>query len=136
MFANGILVSELPELNKAGILSKARWAAREAGPSPSAASRGRAVYMAECAACHTLDGYQSIRKVTGSLDADLMSAFLDEARKDGDAWHAVLEHRAAPPKPGYPAMAPFVGTDAERDALVAFLVSLQPAAPAKDSNAR
>jgi len=130
MFSNGILVSELPSLNAAGILSKARWAARDVGQS--AESRGRAVYRAECAACHTQGGYQSIRKVTGSMNADRLRAFLDESKKDGDAWHAVLDHGAAPPKPRYPSSAPFVGTDAERDTLVTFLVSLQPAAGAKE----
>lgn len=135
MFSNGILVSELPSLNAAGILSKARWAARDVGQS--AESRGRAVYRAECAACHTQGGYQSIRKVTGSMNADRLRAFLDESKKDGDAWHAVLDHGAAPPKPRYPSSAPFVGTDAERDTLVTFLVSLQPATSAKESaNAR
>ena len=135
MFSNGILVSELPSLNAAGILSKARWAARDVGQS--AESRGRAVYRAECAACHTQGGYQSIRKVTGSMNADRLRAFLDESKKDGDAWHAVLDHGAAPPKLRYPSSAPFVGTDAERDTLVTFLVSLQPATGAKESaNAR
>ena len=127
MFSNGILVSEIPRLNTAGILSKARWAARAAGPS--LVSQGRAVYTAECSACHTLGGYQSIRKVTGAMDLDLAKAFLDESRKDGDAWRAALFHQKDAPKPGYPLMAPFVGTDAERDALAAFLVSLQTPAP-------
>jgi mono/diheme cytochrome c family protein len=135
MFSNGVLVAELPGLNAAGILSKARWAAQANGPS--GASLGRAVFLAECSSCHTVDGYMSIRKVTGAMDADLLGAFLDESRKDGDAWHAVLEHRAAPPKPGYPSMAPFVGTDSEKDALVTYLVGLQAAATPKDpANAR
>jgi len=135
MFSNGVLVTELPALNAAGILSKARWAAHDAGPS--AVARGRAVYTAECAACHTLDGYMSIRTVTGSMDADLLPAFLDESKKDGEAWRAARERGASPPKPGYPSMAPFVGTDAERDALATFLVSLQPPAAAKGTqNAR
>jgi mono/diheme cytochrome c family protein len=135
MFSNGILVSELPSLNAAGILAKARWAAHDIGPF--AESRGQAVYRAECAACHTQGGYQSILKVTRSMDVDRLRAFLDDSKKDGDAWHAVLERGARPPKPRYPSSAPFVGTDAERDALVTFLVSLQPAAGAKESaNAR
>ncbi len=130
MFSNGILVSELPSLNVAGILSKTRWTAHDVGPS--AQSWGRAVYLTECAACHTLDGYQSIVKVTGSLDPDRLRAFLDDSKKDGDSWLAVLGRRAHAPKPRYPSSAPFVGTDAERDALITFLVSLKPAAGAKE----
>ncbi len=133
MFSNGILVTEVPKLNSAGILARARWAARET--EASGKSRGEAVYRAECSACHTLDGYQSIRAVTGAMDRDMLTSFLDESRKDGEAWRARLVRGAAPPNPGYPSMAPFVGTDGERDALAAFLVSLQPS-PAKEPNAR
>jgi cytochrome bd ubiquinol oxidase subunit I len=132
MFSNGVLVSEVPALNRAGILSKARWAARQPGAGGGAEGLGRAVFLAECSSCHTLDGYLSIRSRTDALDADMLSSVLDEMKKDGDAW-APFPPGKERPKPGYPVMAPFVGTDADRDALVAYLVSLKRPAAGKEA---
>jgi mono/diheme cytochrome c family protein len=128
MFSNGILVSEIPALNRDGILSKARWAAHEAGRDP--VSRGRAVYRAQCAACHTLDGYLSIRKMTAAADADFLSLFLTSLRDDGAKWTA-----KPPGKPDFPFMPPFVGTDEELSALVAYLDSLKVPKPEKTAEA-
>lgn len=128
MFSNGILVSEVETLNRDGILSKARWAAHEAGRDP--VSRGRAVYRAECAACHTLDGYLSIRKRTAAADADFLTLFLTALRDDGAKWAA-----RPPQKPDYPFMPPFVGTDEEISALVAYLDSLKGPQPVKTAEA-
>ncbi|HQR46451.1 MAG TPA: cytochrome ubiquinol oxidase subunit I [Thermoanaerobaculia bacterium] len=124
MFSNGILVSEVERLNRDGILSKARWAAHEAGRDPL--SRGRAVFRAECAACHTLDGYLSIRKRTAAADADFLTMFLTALRDDGARWTAT-----PPGKPDYPFMPPFVGTDEELSALVTYLDALKQPGPAK-----
>ncbi|MFI5181810.1 MAG: cytochrome ubiquinol oxidase subunit I [Thermoanaerobaculia bacterium] len=118
MFSNGILVSEVPALNRDGVLSKARWAAHEIESGP--VSRGRAVFRAECASCHTLDGYLSIRKRTAVLDAGSLTHFLTVRRDDGARWTA-----KPPQKPDYPYMPPFVGTDDEMRSLVAYLDSLK-----------
>ena len=118
MFANGVLVSEIPRLNKDGILSKARWAAHEAGRDP--VSLGRAVFRAECASCHTLDGYLSIRQRTAAADSDFLTLFLTSLRDDGANWTS-----RPPGKPDFPYMPPFVGTDDELQALVSYLDSLK-----------
>ena len=102
MFSNGVLVSEVAALNRDGILSKARWAAHEAAPTPL--SRGRAVFRAECASCHTLDGYLGIRKRTAAADADFLTLFLTALRDDGPRWAA-----RPPEKPDYPVHAPLRG---------------------------
>jgi cytochrome d ubiquinol oxidase subunit I len=124
MFSNGILVSEVANLNRDGILSKARWAAHEAGPD--AVSRGRAVFRAECASCHTLDGYLSIRKKTAGADADYLALFLNALRDDAAKWAA-----KPPQKADYPFMPPFVGTDEELQSLVTYLDSLKSPAAVK-----
>lgn len=118
MFSNGVLVSEVEKLNRDGILSKAKWAAHEAGATP--VSVGRAVFRAECASCHTLDGYLSIRKRTAAADADFLTLLLTALREDGARWTA-----RPPQKPDYPFMPPFVGTDEELSALAAYLESLK-----------
>ena len=124
MFSNGLLVSEIDALNRDGILSKAKWAAHDAGATP--VSRGRAVYRAECASCHTLDGYLGIRKRTAAADADFLGLFLTALRDDGPRWSA-----RPPQKPDYPFMPPFVGTDGELSALVTYLDSLKPSQEAE-----
>src|SRR5512135_277148 len=118
MFSNGILVSEVEKLNREGVLSKARWAAHEAGDDP--VSKGRAVFRAECASCHTLDGTLSIRSRTAAADADYLALLLTALRDDGAKWAAT-----PPEKPDYPFMPPFVGTDEELQSLVAYLGSLK-----------
>jgi len=118
MFSNGILVSEVEALNRNGILSKAKWAAHDAEPTP--VSRGRAVFRSECASCHTLDGYLGIKKRTAAADADFLKLFLTSLRDDGAKWTA-----RPPQKADFPYMPPFVGTDEELDALVAYLDSLK-----------
>jgi cytochrome d ubiquinol oxidase subunit I len=118
MFSNGLLVSEIDAVNRDGILSKAKWASHDAGTTPI--TRGRAVFRAECASCHTLDGYLSIRKRTVAADADFLGLLLTALRDDGPKWAA-----RPPLKPDYPFMPPFVGTDEEMSALVAYLDSLK-----------
>ena len=132
MFSNGVLVSEIDKLNRDGILSKARWGPLE---RTGKAETGRAVFRAECSSCHTLDGYLGIRKIVEPMDADLATMFLTALRDDGAAWKA-LRAGDATAKPGYPMMPPFVGTDAELDALARYLVGLNAQKVAEASRAR
>ena len=74
MFSNGIRVSEIADLDQRGVLSKAGWAAR--GSAASVEAKGRAVFRAECASCHTLDGYLSIRKLVAPVDPDMLKGIL------------------------------------------------------------
>jgi mono/diheme cytochrome c family protein len=136
MFSNGILVSEIKDLNERGILSKAAWAARESDGTP--VSMGRAVYRAQCQACHTVDGYLSMRKLVAAPDADTLGLILEVLQGQGEGYtsgqHTTAGH-VATQKLDYPAMPPLVGTAQEVEALKAYLLSLQ--APVKEaSNAR
>ena len=120
MFSNGVLLSEIDALNEKGILSKAVWATKEAGGRT--VPKGEAVFRAECSSCHTRDGYLSIRRVAGAMDADLATLFLTALRDDGANWKARAAGKDA--RPDYPFMPPFVGTDEERNALAGWLASL------------
>ncbi len=131
MFSNGILVSEVAALNRDGILSKTRWAAHEAGGNANPVTRGRAVFRAECGSCHTRDGYLSIRKRTEAADAEILTLLLTALRDDGAKWTASPKG-----KPDYPFMPPFVGTDEELSALVAYLDSLKTVKTAEATRAR
>lgn len=137
MFSSGVLVSEIPRLNARGILSKARWATVDAGNDP--VSQGRAVCRAECASCHTIDGYLSLRRITEGLDLDTTRLLLAAMKEDGDHYRAVGPSSPGPAivgRPGYPQMPPFVGTDAEAEALAAWIQSLQVPQVAEASRAR
>ncbi|MBL0313446.1 MAG: cytochrome ubiquinol oxidase subunit I [Holophagaceae bacterium] len=126
MFSNGILVSEIADLNQGGILKKAKWAARESDGTP--VSMGRAVYRAECQACHTIDGYSSLRKLVAPTDADTLGIVLSTMRSEGDEYtsgkYIELGHFSTQ-KLDYPQMPPLVGTPQEIEALRAYLLSLQ-----------
>ncbi|MBX7187250.1 MAG: cytochrome ubiquinol oxidase subunit I [Vicinamibacteria bacterium] len=136
MFSNGILISEIKDLNERGVLSKARWAARESDGTP--VSMGRAVYRAQCQACHTVDGYLSMRKLVAAPDADTLGLILEVLHGQGEGYTSGQNTQGghvATQKLDYPAMPPLVGTAQEIEALKAYLLSLQ--IPVKEAaNAR
>lgn len=126
MFSNGVLVSEIGDLDQRGILSKARWAVREtSGPE----AKGEAVFRAECASCHTIDSYLSIRKLLTPVDADMLNGILTTMRQEGKEYSAagyVHQGHIATDKLDYPLMPPLVGTDEEVQALTSYLLTLKP----------
>jgi mono/diheme cytochrome c family protein len=69
MFSNGLLVSDIAAVNAAGVLARSGWAARG---SDDQVAVGRRVFRAQCASCHTLDGYQGIRRALPT-DDDLIA---------------------------------------------------------------
>ena len=134
MFSNGVLVQEVAHLREAGILSKARWAARLPGDGETA--QGRRVFRAQCASCHTLDGYQAVRPLLPE-DPDMVASVLYALRDQGE-----LFTQLAPGQPvnmadlDYPFMPPFAGTEEELEALAAYLSSLQAGRPSSGDEPR
>ena len=59
LFSNGLLVSDIRAINEGGVLARSGWAARGVNDS---LTMGRNIFRTECSSCHTLDGYQSIRR--------------------------------------------------------------------------
>jgi mono/diheme cytochrome c family protein len=117
MYSTGVTVpgagavdprANLGRLREAGVLSAAPWALP---PGKTAADlspleRGRAVYRAACLSCHAVDGYNAVRPLVRGWPTTTARSFLDEM-------HVVK-----------PSMPPFPGTDGEKDALAAYLMSL------------
>jgi cytochrome bd-type quinol oxidase subunit 1 len=108
MYANNLRPGELSRIRQQGILKSALWV-REHEVDPKAPEKaGEDVFRVECASCHTVDGYNSIRfAVKGWSRAmiDYQLSHLNELK-------------------GF--MPPFVGTEEERSALAAWLASLSP----------
>jgi len=108
MYANTLRVGEMRSLQEQGILKAAKFVRlREVDPEKLVES-GRDVFRVQCAACHTLDGYNSIRFAVKGWRAEMIDYQLRHLNE----------------LKGF--MPPFVGTEAERRALGAWLFSLNP----------
>ena len=122
MFANGLRVDEIARLDEEGVLSKAGWAAAAATDDPVV--KGEQVFRAQCASCHTLDGYQALRPLLPD-DSDLIFSVVFTLHDQGEAFTALAPGETIDmSKLDYPFMPPFVGTDDEMEALVAYLATL------------
>ena len=75
LFSNGLLVSDIGAINDEGVLARSGWAARGA---VDPLSMGRQVFKVQCSSCHTLDGYQSIRRALPTYD-DMVAVAADQA---------------------------------------------------------
>jgi cytochrome bd-type quinol oxidase subunit 1 len=108
MYANTLRVAELERVRQQGILASARFVRfHEVDPLRPVES-GREVFRVQCASCHTVDGYNSIRFAVKGWSSDMIEyqlLHLNELK-------------------GF--MPPFVGTEAERRALRDWLLSLNP----------
>lgn len=83
--------------------------------SPETLARGALVFRGQCLACHTIEGYRSIRRLVRERNAASIANFLTmlHEHKEDSPYHAF--------------MPPLVGTQAEIDALGAYLTGLTPA---------
>ena len=129
-------MSEIADLDQKGVLSKAVWAAR--GSAASVEAKGRAVFRAECASCHTVDGYLSIRKLVAPVDPDMLKGILSALHDEGNDYATgkySKQGHVSTEKLDYPLMPPLVGTEEEQEALAAYLLSLRPSHVAEASHA-
>jgi len=105
MYLNGIDPRNVGNLRQEGFLRKARYASiRGVGVDPVGA--GRELFRLQCMSCHSVDGYNSIRRSVRGWSRDVLDTQLEKLDK--------LRGR----------MPPFAGTGAERRALASWLLSL------------
>jgi mono/diheme cytochrome c family protein len=118
MYVNGVRAAPaaagdpfaLEAVRQRGVLATALWTRSLPDPADPVAyelARGREVFRLSCSACHTQDGYLSMRRLTRGVSAS--AAAVTIGRLEG--WR----HRRMPP---------FAGTDDERHALAVYLASL------------
>ncbi len=111
MYSNGVRVKNVPNLNANGYLTTSMWTRDDASPM----DRGVAMYRGQCASCHTIDGYRSLRHLTAGRDRRSLGNFL------------TLLHVPKPDSPYRRFMPPLTGSQAEIDDLGDYLYSLNPA---------
>lgn len=111
MYANGIRVTDVPYLNKVGILKHAVFVDEEKKVIKEDKSNlievGHTIAQIECRACHTENGINGLKFLTKGWSEEAIRNRLNNL-----------------PGGGTPYMPPFTGTEAEKDALAAYLASL------------
>ena len=111
MYSNGIRPTDVPYLNKAGILKHAIFIEDKNKILKPDGSNiedvGHSVFQIECRICHTRNGINGLKKLTSGWSKDAIRARLNNL-----------------PGGGTPYMPPFVGTEQDKDALAAYLFSL------------
>ncbi|MBS1160750.1 MAG: hypothetical protein H6R15_3169 [Proteobacteria bacterium] len=109
MYANGIRVQDMPLLNKEGYLKQAVFLPpelRQITPE-NKVKVGEYLYLFECRYCHTVNGINSVKTRVKGWDEPTI-------------YHRIGQLNS----PATPYMPPFAGTDEERAALAAYLVTL------------
>jgi cytochrome bd-type quinol oxidase subunit 1 len=108
MYANTLRLDDVTRVRREGILRSALWVRSHEVDATNPARSGEEVFRVQCALCHTVDGYNSIRfavKGWSPQMIDYQLLHLNELK-------------------GF--MPPFVGTDQERQALAKWLEELNP----------
>lgn len=113
MYSNGFRKGDYPLLHRDGLLALATYTSVRKITPENEVEAGRQVFLLACTRCHTADGVNGIR---GTLERLYGDAPWD--RDSIAAYVGALNTTR-------PFMPPFPGSDAERDALAAYLVSLQ-----------
>jgi len=103
LFSNSLWKKDASPQNLARpFVHKARW---HPEVEPLSSQHGEWVYRLQCASCHTLDGYRSLTSRTAAWTASF-----------GFRWLGTMDSQGVMP--------PFNGSDEDRAALVAYLISL------------
>lgn len=101
-------MQSIGELNRTGYLSSTTWIRRDADPQWS---RGEAMFRGQCGACHTIDGYRSLRVLLAGRNRASIQNFLS------------MLHEYKPDSPYRKFMPPLTGTQEEIQSLGVFLAS-------------
>jgi cytochrome d ubiquinol oxidase subunit I len=110
MYSNGVRVPSRDRINQQGYLASSMWTWNGDGaPSPSAYSRGEAIFRGECASCHTLNGYRPLTTLLAGRDRTNIGNFI------------AMLHDYKPDSPYRKYMPPMVGSKQDVNDLTDFL---------------
>ena len=110
MYANGVRVMDVPLLNRDGFIKRAAFAPEnvKGGITPeNKLEAGHFLYEMECRYCHTINGVNAMKERVKGMDES-----------------AIYHRIGSLNSPATPFMPPFAGTDEERQALAAYLATL------------
>lgn len=111
MYSNGIRPTDVPYLNKVGVLKHATFIEDEKKIINEDKSNlievGHSIYLIECRICHTDNGINGLKSLTKGWSKEAIAARLNNL-----------------PGGGTPYMPPFVGTQEEKQALASYIHSL------------
>ncbi len=103
-WSNAIDVKDAEEINRAGILTVAKWVRHKTVTPADSLAAGKEIFQLECAACHSIGGpLNDILPLTAKFSPFGMESFLRGMGKIGKY------------------MPPFLGTDPERKALARYI---------------
>jgi mono/diheme cytochrome c family protein len=120
LYSNGVRVKDVARRNAEGYLSTSAWVVHDSSGHSSTSETGKRMFQGQCMACHTVDGYRSMRRLLNGRDGKAI----------GNILTILHEHRADSPYRRF--MPPLVGTPQEIEALRIYLDSLANGhAPAK-----
>ncbi len=123
MFSNGLRIDQIADFDRGGFLAHSGWA--DVGGDADPVATGRRIFRAQCTSCHTVDGYQGIRRLLPD-DPDIVAGALMALYGMGDVYASLAPgERAAPGALDYPFMPPLVGSEVEVEALTQYLVALK-----------
>lgn len=108
LYSNGLHARDIPAMQGRSVLAEARWSLVKSAAEADPVTAGREVFRVQCMSCHTIDGYNGIRPLVAGWNEELLDTGLQHLDR----------------LKGF--MPPLVGTDQERKALVAYLLSLNP----------
>ena len=115
MYSNGIRVDQVAGYQKEGFLPGNAWARTfAASKGDTELAQGEALFRAQCLACHTREGYRSLRTLTASYSEADAVAFVQGIRELDPALNPYLDR-----------MPPFAGTEQEAAAVGKYLTSLK-----------
>lgn len=80
MFSNGLRVAEISEYNANGVTEQIGWVT--VGGADDPVVLGRHLFRTQCASCHTLDGYQGIRRALPTV-AEVLAVATDVPQGSG-----------------------------------------------------
>jgi len=115
MYSNGIRVDQVATYQKDGFLSANAWARTYAASKGNTdLAQGEAILRSQCLACHTRDGYRSLKALTASYSPEDLVTLVQGLRELDPALNPYLDR-----------MPPFAGTEQEAELVGKYLGSLQ-----------
>lgn len=119
MYSNGVLKSEIEDLNHGPWFAHAKWLPKDLNTEDvliteaNAKRAGEVIFKQQCMSCHTIGGYRDMSKLIGERDKESLELFLKTLRNSDPEVNPYMN-----------IMPPLLANDQELSALAVYLDSL------------